>query len=56
MCIHPLLIQRLRQRSNADGAPPLIDDHEAFIDHVMAFALAGIAAVKGAAWPDGPQP
>jgi AcrR family transcriptional regulator len=56
MCIHPLLIQRLRQRSNADGAPPLIDDLEAFIDHVMAFALAGIAAVKGAAWPDGPQP
>ena len=47
MCIHPLLLQRIRQRATPVVAPPAIDDLEAFTEHVIKFALAGIAALKG---------
>jgi AcrR family transcriptional regulator len=49
MCLHPMLIQRIRKRANEAEAPAAIDDLEAFIDHVIKFALAGIAAIKGKA-------
>jgi AcrR family transcriptional regulator len=45
MCIHPLLIQRVGQRTKTVAGPLVIDDMEAFTDHVMKFALAGIAAI-----------
>jgi AcrR family transcriptional regulator len=47
MCLHPILIQRAHRRSNDPGIPPAIDDFDAFVDHVVRFALAGIAAVRG---------
>jgi AcrR family transcriptional regulator len=47
LCIHPILIQRFRQRAKVAGAPVVIDDLEAFADHVVQFALAGIAATRG---------
>jgi len=47
MCIHPLLLQRVRQRAKGNKAPIMIDDLDAYADHVMKFALAGIAAIRG---------
>lgn len=46
MCIHPLLIQRVRQRTGDHRLPAIIDDLEAFTEHVVKFALAGIDALK----------
>jgi len=46
MCFQPMLIRRLRQRTDASDAPILIDDLEAFTRHVTTFALAGIAAIR----------
>lgn len=43
MCIHPFLMQKIRRQT--DG-PDIIGDLDAFTDHVMTFALAGIAAIK----------
>ena len=43
LCIHPLTMQKIRRQT--DG-PDIISDLEAFTDHVLTFALAGIAAVK----------
>jgi AcrR family transcriptional regulator len=51
MGINPLIHRRL----NANGAraelpgPPPIEDIEAYIEHIVRFALAGIAAVREAA-------
>ncbi len=45
MCLHPMLIQRLRKKSN-NPRVPFIDDVDAFVDHVMLFALAGIGEVR----------
>ncbi len=45
MCIHPMVMQRVGQRAKNIAGPLVIDDLEAFTDHVMKFALAGIAAI-----------
>ncbi len=47
MCIHPMLIHRIRQRTNNIALPLVIDDSKAFADHVVTFALAGIGAISG---------
>ncbi len=52
MCIHPLIMQRFHVRSNAVKMPPIIDDVDAFSDHVVKFALAGIDAVRRASCQD----
>ena len=54
MCLHPLLIQRVRKRTQDAGAPMAIDDLTAFTDYVINFSLAGIAATKGKAQKDDP--
>jgi len=43
MCIHPVMMQRIRRETEG---PDVINDLEAFTDHVLTFALAGIAAIK----------
>ena len=45
MCIHPMVIQRVGQRTKNVAGPLIIDDLEAFADYVMKFALAGITAI-----------
>jgi AcrR family transcriptional regulator len=47
MCLHPMLIQRIRKRTQDAGTPTAIDDLTAFTDYVIKFSLAGIAATKG---------
>ncbi|MFH1029184.1 MAG: CerR family C-terminal domain-containing protein [Pseudomonadota bacterium] len=47
MCVHPLLLQRVRQRIKGNEVPVLIDDLTAYVDYVMKFALAGIAVMRG---------
>ncbi|MFA7061924.1 MAG: CerR family C-terminal domain-containing protein [Pedobacter sp.] len=46
MCIHPLLLQRAWQRAKGNEVPVLIDDLDAYVNHVIAFALGGIAVVR----------
>ena len=45
MCVHPMVIQRVRQRTKTIGGLFVISDIEAFADHVLQFALAGIARI-----------
>jgi AcrR family transcriptional regulator len=47
MCIHPLLLQRVRQRAKDNEVPVLIDDLNAYVNHVITFALGGIAVIRG---------
>jgi len=49
MCVHPMMMRRVRLRYGAEniGSPVAFDDLAAFADHVVAFALAGIAAIRG---------
>jgi len=47
MCIHPLVMQRIRRQAKGADLPVVIDDIVAFADHVITFALAGIGAVRG---------
>ena len=49
-CINPMVIRSRRDpgKENPDG-PRRIDDIEAYARHVVAFSLAGIAAVRAAA-------
>jgi len=47
MCIHPLLLQRARQRTKGNEVPVLIDDLNAYVNHVITFALGGIAVIRG---------
>lgn len=47
MCLHPMLIHRVRQRAKDADVPVIINDLDAFADHVMTFALAGINAIRG---------
>lgn len=47
MCVHPLLLKRARHRTNGNEKPVLIDDLNAYVDHVIKFALGGIAAMNG---------
>ncbi|PLY04972.1 MAG: DUF1956 domain-containing protein [Desulfuromonas sp.] len=53
LCFHPLLMQRIFSRTAPQQAP-LITDIDAFIDHVINFSLAGIAAVKSTPDPQNP--
>jgi TetR/AcrR family transcriptional regulator, regulator of cefoperazone and chloramphenicol sensitivity len=46
MCIHPLLLQRARQRAKGDDTLVIIENLDAFTTHVMDFALAGIAVIR----------
>jgi len=46
MCIHPMMMQRIRKRTKDVEVPVVIDDIEAFADHVMTFALSGINAIR----------
>jgi len=43
MCIHPIMMQKIRRQTEM---LEVINDLEAFTDHVLTFALAGIAAIK----------
>jgi AcrR family transcriptional regulator len=47
MCIHPLLLQRFRQRTKGKEAPGLLDYLNAYVDHLITFALGGIAVIRG---------
>jgi AcrR family transcriptional regulator len=46
MCIHPMLMQRVRKRTKDIEVPVVINDIEAFAGHVMTFALSGINAIR----------
>ncbi len=46
ICVHPMLVQRVRQRTKDLDLPFVLDDLEAFTSHVMKFVLAGIAAIQ----------
>jgi AcrR family transcriptional regulator len=55
MCVHPMLMRRVQKRAeNLEGPPPL-DDLEAFVDHVVKFVLAGIAAIRNDSAMDDPS-
>ena len=45
MCVHPMVMQRIKQRDQEKNLPILIDDIKAFIDHVVTFTLAGMKAI-----------
>ncbi|KAA0889688.1 CerR family C-terminal domain-containing protein [Oryzomonas rubra] len=49
MCVHPMVMQRVRVRHGAAniGPPAAFDNLTAFVDHVVTFAMAGIAAIRG---------
>ena len=46
MCLHTMMIQRVRKKTNDLSLPPEILNLEAFVEHVVKFSLAGIAAIK----------
>lgn len=46
MCVHPMIMQRLARRAGDRNMPDIITDIEAFADHVVRFALAGIEASR----------
>lgn len=46
MCVHPMVMQRIAKRSRAGEVPLLIEDINAFADHVVEFALAGINTIR----------
>jgi len=46
MCLHPMVLQRARLRNGNPELPLMIEDITAYADHVVRFALAGIAAVR----------
>lgn len=46
MCVHPMVMQRIAKRSHAGEVPLFIEDINAFADHVVAFALAGINTIR----------
>jgi len=46
MCVHPMVMQRIAKRSQAEEMPLHIKDINAFADHVVEFALAGINALR----------
>jgi len=45
MCIQPMIMQGVRQRARNTRMPAPIADLGAFADHVVRFALAGMAAI-----------
>ncbi|MSM41598.1 MAG: DUF1956 domain-containing protein [Geobacter sp.] len=46
ICLHPLLVHRVRKRARQGDMPVVIEDLGDFADHVTTFALAGLAAVR----------
>lgn len=46
MCVHPLIMRRLGQKTPNARMPVIVDDLDAFADHVVRFALAGIHASR----------
>lgn len=46
MCVHPMVMQRIAKRAGNKGMPVIIGDVDAFADHVVRFALAGIDAIR----------
>lgn len=46
MCIHPMLIRKGRQMTQDSETPSIIDNIDAFSEHVIKFALAGIASIR----------
>lgn len=46
LCLHPMLMQRLRRRTKHLATPIVIDDLNAFTDQVMTFGMAGMAAIR----------
>lgn len=46
MCVRPLVMQRIAQRVRNKHMPAIIEDIEAFADHVVEFALAGIEVIR----------
>lgn len=46
MCVHPMVMQRIAQRTRDRNMPVIIEDIEAFARHVVKFALAGIDAIR----------
>ncbi|MEW6672959.1 MAG: CerR family C-terminal domain-containing protein [Thermodesulfobacteriota bacterium] len=46
MCVHPMMMQRIAQRNKDMDLPIFIEDIQAFVDHVVTFALAGINAIR----------
>ncbi len=46
MCLHTMMIQRVCKKTNDLSLPPEILNLEAFVEHVVKFSLAGIAAIK----------
>lgn len=51
LCIHPMIMKRADKtiRVDDDEGPPNLDDIEAYTNHVMRFAMAGMEAVRMAA-------
>jgi AcrR family transcriptional regulator len=46
MCVHPMLMRRVQKRAKDLEEPFPLHDLEAFVDHVVKFVLAGIAAIR----------
>lgn len=46
MCVRPLVMQRIARRIKNKHMPAIIEDIEAFADHVVEFALAGINVIR----------
>lgn len=46
MCVHPMVMQRIARRTMDNDMPAMIKDITAFAEHVVAFALAGIDAIR----------
>lgn len=51
MCVHPMIMHRIRQKTAAPRMPAAMDDLEAFAAHAVRFALAGVGAVRNQAEP-----
>lgn len=47
MCLNPLVMRRVRHMGGNVEASVAMDDLDAFVDHVVAFALAGIEEIRG---------
>ena len=48
LCLHPMLLQRVRPRRAGDTLPLPTDNIQEFARHVVRFALAGMAAFADA--------
>ncbi len=46
MCVHPMLMQRVRQKAKKTETSVFMNDLEAFAEHVVRFALAGVRATS----------